>query len=1114
MKLSILTKNIGPHSYGAVLLPFPPEWAKQFTDFALLEIPDFYLAEEGREFSPHVTISFGFEDSGPDTVRELRKYLTGYGPIKIRFDKISLFPDSGDGDVLKVDVSGQDLHDLHWWMRDNFEVVDKFEDYKPHATIAYINPSYSHLYDGIDAPFLGKEITIDVAEWSGANGSREYINLTAPLFSLNNKALPTPPPAPEPLKPTKPPSTPKQETSEFAKPPEPPKLPQEPKPGERIPGSWDRYEPEQEPSMHDWIANATQEYSGHPKIHQNTGFLLQDGKPAHLDHPPEEEDYGSNEQIEGEDYGEEDHPPEMGHHQIAPSQEAMKRWGWDESELTGNPEEGYAGDFEVDMMLRRSRAARIRSFNIKRQFDVESPHNPLTEAQIDAVVDHVLRHKPKRIGIDVAGVFQSYTPKDFIENYNSVRNHMLGRGKTTFLGGFKSLPKQTKNPVIAVDLDGTLAEYDGWKGEDHIGAPRLLARESMQKLKQAGYKIIIWTVRGNTQRVEGWLRQNLIPYDHINYNNKQPRGSSGKVAADIYIDDRAVPANNPWPVILRDVETLLAEQRGKNGQDSIFGRKFYGPLSPYKGLPASCKALPPTPARSTPPAAPETPPHANKPPLPVTAPPPQPKFTPERSQVTPPQTKPSRFSEPPKPKLVPSTIRQREVKPQEPTVHFAPWTDDRSPKMTQVPPIPEVEPGEIDDGSIDLVVPEGMSGSVPKGVRTRRANPIEALTNEQRSGSAQGTEDWAPPSTDIRGTPDAKIDHPSGMGEDAPTNPNPFDPVSDEGKLHGQLMYLIDQSKAGEVHPNKLRNKIDKLASPYGMGVLRDVVANLAESGIVPDWTKYTPGRLADYLSESVARPNWKPGPPPKPSRSATARPLQTAKVIGRKPLDFEKNVNAAEIVTLEDGSKGVFKAESGEASGGRPSVKGRYHAREAMAYEVAELLGLEHLVPPTAVRDIEGDKGSIQQFVKGSSPASKVGMWDRYDGDEDLGKAAAFDYLIGNLDRHDGNWMVKKDGTIMLIDHGLSFPEDNNWYGYRHQDIQHKKVDRVQLMSQAAKRNLVVPEFVQDWVGRWGEIEERMREGGFTEGEIRSTGERLTKLATVPTFKHVMELARTQPQP
>lgn len=107
--------------------------------------------------------------------------------------------------------------------------------------------------------------------------------------------------------------------------------------------------------------------------------------------------------------------------------------------------------------------------------------------------------------------------------------------------------------TVAVDLDGTICEYNGWKGEDQFGPVRGGAREAMHKIKDKGWRIIIFTVRGNVKNVAEFLQTNDIPYDYINENPDQPKGSSGKVVADIYIDDRAINAKRSWDHILQDV---------------------------------------------------------------------------------------------------------------------------------------------------------------------------------------------------------------------------------------------------------------------------------------------------------------------------------------------------------------------------------------------------------------------------------------------------------------------------------------------------------------------------------------------------------------------------------
>lgn len=48
---------------------------------------------------------------------------------------------------------------------------------------------------------------------------------------------------------------------------------------------------------------------------------------------------------------------------------------------------------------------------------------------------------------------------------------------------------------IGVDLDGTLAEYGGWKGSDHIGAPVPLMLDRVKQWLIEGQEVRIFTAR-------------------------------------------------------------------------------------------------------------------------------------------------------------------------------------------------------------------------------------------------------------------------------------------------------------------------------------------------------------------------------------------------------------------------------------------------------------------------------------------------------------------------------------------------------------------------------------------------------------------------------------------
>jgi adenylylsulfate kinase len=92
--------------------------------------------------------------------------------------------------------------------------------------------------------------------------------------------------------------------------------------------------------------------------------------------------------------------------------------------------------------------------------------------------------------------------------------------------------------TLAVDFDGVIAEYDGYKGPGVLGPPREDVRQALDALRREGWKIVIHTTRG-WDEIEKYLQQHDIPYDEYNRNSDYQTGGQ-KPVADVYWDDRAV----------------------------------------------------------------------------------------------------------------------------------------------------------------------------------------------------------------------------------------------------------------------------------------------------------------------------------------------------------------------------------------------------------------------------------------------------------------------------------------------------------------------------------------------------------------------------------------------
>lgn len=111
--------------------------------------------------------------------------------------------------------------------------------------------------------------------------------------------------------------------------------------------------------------------------------------------------------------------------------------------------------------------------------------------------------------------------------------------------------------VIAVDFDGTLCDFAFPDiGEQTEDQKELV--ESLIHLRKKGYKLILWTNRGNNSRYPcldqaiKWCEDRGLEFDSVNENlpdQTKLSGHSPKVMADIYLDDKALNVKD-WRKLL------------------------------------------------------------------------------------------------------------------------------------------------------------------------------------------------------------------------------------------------------------------------------------------------------------------------------------------------------------------------------------------------------------------------------------------------------------------------------------------------------------------------------------------------------------------------------------
>lgn len=185
----------GKFDYSCLMIDYPPELVDKVIEWGTQNIPDdvVYDPEEskrsfGRENHIHTTVAYGID---PEVESGQIKVVVGElgHPVRVRLGKVSKFDTDPNYDVIKIEVEGQDLHDLHKAIEDQIGVPgNTFPEYKPHLTIAYVLKGSCDELLG-QTPFEGQEFELDAFDFSDPGASHEKFQMFGSLATDTQKEM-------------------------------------------------------------------------------------------------------------------------------------------------------------------------------------------------------------------------------------------------------------------------------------------------------------------------------------------------------------------------------------------------------------------------------------------------------------------------------------------------------------------------------------------------------------------------------------------------------------------------------------------------------------------------------------------------------------------------------------------------------------------------------------------------------------------------------------------------------------------------------------------------------------------------------------------------------------
>jgi 2'-5' RNA ligase superfamily len=147
-------------------------WGKEkIQDVEVYNPPNDFI--HGREDEAHVTILYGIHSQHPEETISL---LANQPPFEVSLGAISIFDSNPNFDVVKIDASSPNLFHMNYLIKTNLKNTQKFINYRPHVTIAYVKKGKCGDLAG-KADFKGIHWKVNSLIFSSKNGIRTPLRL-------------------------------------------------------------------------------------------------------------------------------------------------------------------------------------------------------------------------------------------------------------------------------------------------------------------------------------------------------------------------------------------------------------------------------------------------------------------------------------------------------------------------------------------------------------------------------------------------------------------------------------------------------------------------------------------------------------------------------------------------------------------------------------------------------------------------------------------------------------------------------------------------------------------------------------------------------------------------